>query len=587
MDPARRLILGQWFTPPAVADLALSLAVPAGVAPGRLRVLDPACGDGVFLARARARGVGTEAGGTVCGIDLDPVAAAVAQARVAGARVVEGDLFEVAPDDVGGLFDVVVGNPPYVRQERLSGARKRRIEAVLRRDLSAGGDDDAEAKALAARLVGRGDLAAACIVRALTLARPGARVALVVSSALLDADYAAALWTAVARLGRVRALVDAPRERWFADAAINAVIVVIERGPDPRARADAGGADEVVLARLRMDTEQAAARVRPGELDQLAEVAELRRAEADQPERWAAGLRAPQAWFEVERVAGPGLVPLGRLAEVRRGVTSGANGVFYLTRARAATLGIEPAVLAPVLRSPRRQRSIAVEPDQVSHLALVCPSEPAALDRFPVAREYLHEHRAVAGRRTLRGRRPWWALPARPARLFMTKAYGARFVQHLARTPMVADQRVYTVEPCRGVQDGAGPEPARERRAEVDVELLAAVLNSTFTALAIESLGRASMGEGALEWTVADALRLPVLDPRRLDRARASAARRTLVGMAGRSVGDLEGERAAPDRARLDAAVAAACPDLRSRLNEVWAALIDSVTRRHARVGRR
>ena len=43
MDPARRLELGQWFTPPAVADLALALALPRDRA--AVRLLDPACGE--------------------------------------------------------------------------------------------------------------------------------------------------------------------------------------------------------------------------------------------------------------------------------------------------------------------------------------------------------------------------------------------------------------------------------------------------------------------------------------------------------------------------------------------------------------
>ncbi|HWN68907.1 MAG TPA: N-6 DNA methylase, partial [Haliangium sp.] len=373
MDAARRLALGQWFTPPAVAELALSLALPRAAAGGgagpavqgaSLRLVDPACGDGAFLACAQARGIGTGAGGALWGVELDPAVAAAARTRVLGATVHQGDLFALEPEALGAPFDVVVGNPPYVRQERLARAQKQRIRTRL------GSDFPGLPEAALDRVLGRGDLAAACILRALRLARPGGRVALVVSSALLDAGYAAALWDVVSRCGQVRAVVDAPAERWFADAGVNAVILVIERaaGPAPTgAGAVAGpGAGNVRLARLRVPTAEAARRVRG--LEDLVRVSEIREAPADTPARWAAGLRASPVWFEVQAAAGDALVPLSTLAEVRRGVTSGANEVFYLPRERARALDIEPELLLPLLRSPRGAATIAMEPGAATHV---------------------------------------------------------------------------------------------------------------------------------------------------------------------------------------------------------------------------
>ena len=44
---------------------------------------------------------------------------------------------------------------------------------------------------------------------------------------------------------------------------------------------------------------------------------------------------------------------------------------------------------------------------------------------------------------------------------------------------------------------------------------IAMKMNALPTSLALESLGRGSMGYGAIEWTVHDAMDLPVLDVRR------------------------------------------------------------------------
>ncbi|HEU5055092.1 MAG TPA: hypothetical protein VFU21_01145, partial [Kofleriaceae bacterium] len=275
---------------------------------------------------------------------------------------------------------------------------------------------------------------------------------------------------------------------------------------------------------------------------------------------WAAARRAPAAWFELEARAGRRLVPLGQLAEVWRGVTSGANDVFYLPRGHAAALGLEPALLAPLLRSPRQAggETIAIDPDALDTVTLLAPADPRALARFPRARRYVEAHASAAARPTLRARRSWWALPARPARLFLTKAYAARFVQRLAPVPVVADQRLYALAP------------------RAPLLPLAAVLNSTFTALALEALGRASLGEGALEWTVGDAARLPVLDPRRV----APAADAALAALATRPIGPVDQERDRADRAALDRAVAG---DLADLLPAVHDALCASVARRASR----
>ena len=100
-----------------------------------------------------------------------------------------------------------------------------------------------------------------------------------------------------------------------------------------------------------------------------------------------------------------------------------------------------------------------------------------------------------------------------------------------------------------------------------------------FTALALESLGRSSLGEGALEWTVADADELPVLDPRRADTRAALTALRAL---AVRPIRTVDGEVDMPDRARLDRAVS---PALAPLLPEIHRALVDSCARRQKRAG--
>jgi len=469
---------GQVFTPAPVADLVLSLATEG--LPRGARLLDPACGDGVFLARARTRGY------RVVGVEIDGALATAARAH---GEVRRGDFFDIEPP---GDYDAVVGNPPYVRQERL-GAAKRRVASLVGAPL-------------------RADLALAFVLRALRFVRPGGRVVFVLSSAVLDADYAAAL----RGLGRVTHVVASPRERWFSDAAVHGIILVLERGGEPGPTA---------CARLHVPVAEAAARVRSAE--DLARVAEVRWAAPG--EAWGPLLRAPDVWLAL-RPRAP-TVMLGELAEVRRGATSGANGFFYVPRSSS----IEARFLLPLLKTPKEGRAIRVAAAALPLRAFICPLDAEALRAFPGARAHVRAHARLATRPTLRARPRWWSLDVRPARLFLTKAYFARFVQHLATAPVVADQRFYSLAPRRGVR----------------LDTLAAVLNGSFTALALESLGRASMGEGALEWSVGDAEKLPVLDPRRLDAAAVGRAFRAVASSPAADVFAADAARAALDAALL------------------------------------
>jgi hypothetical protein len=148
--------------------------------------------------------------------------------------------------------------------------------------------------------------------------------------------------------------------------------------------------------------------------------------------------------------------------------------------------------------------------------------------------------------------------------LFLTKSYAERFVQPVTDRAVLADQRMYVVRPT-GVPPWA----------------LAAVLNSTYTAFALEALGRASLGEGALEWTVADAKHLPVIDPRTWSPAQKRHARSAYLELLRRPIGPVFAEAERKDRYTLDAALAGR--QVASMLPAIHGALCDSVARRGRR----
>ncbi len=541
-----RVARGQFYTPACLADL--TLAITAGDRLDGARILDPTCGDGVFLAAARRRGVPAT---QLVGCDRDPEAIAQAQARVPGAQCVLGDLFA---SDLG-RFDVIVGNPPYVRRHRWS----KTDHAIIAARLATLGDG--ELSGFATELTASGDLSACIFALAAGLLKEGGHLGFVVSAALLEADYSRALWSILASLGRVTDIVSAPRERWFSQAAVNTIIVVFER--------IGGGCSStrspVRLWQLTQLTSECAKRV--GSRGQLAGVAEQRSVEGDKPRRWGQVLRAPRLWLELES-QGAAWLRLGDVATIRRGLTSGANDIFYLTRALAKKRGIESECLRPLVRAPNKSlpASISISPESINDVVVFLNS--AAPERYPGAYRYLESHSDAALRPSLIPRSPWWKLPTRQAQLFLTKAYAARFVQRLCSQHVECDQRVYSVVP----------------KHSGDLELLAAVLNSSFSALAIEALGRGSMGQGALEWTVKDARELPIVDYRRLSDSAREELLRTFRVLAVRPIRNVYDEVLASDRGDLDRAVAQADPTLHAASRTIAIAVANACEQRHLRV---
>jgi SAM-dependent methyltransferase len=153
-DGSSRARLGAWYTPPelvaatvaAVADVAFLATRRALGRP--VRVLDPACGDGRFLAAvdAAARGCGTTV--DLVGVDIDPSAVTAARRNVPGARIDCDDALVRYWSEQ--RFDLVVGNPPFLSPLLRRSARS---TAERRSDVGPYADAAVEFLALASELV--------------------------------------------------------------------------------------------------------------------------------------------------------------------------------------------------------------------------------------------------------------------------------------------------------------------------------------------------------------------------------------------------------------------------------------------------
>ncbi len=260
VDPEFRHQLGQHYTREDVVDVLTAFAIRTSAD----SVLDPACGAGSFLRSAyqRKRDLGEthdEALGEVWGFDIASFAAELATISLATAdayepaaypRVLLTDFFEAfpklttqlqIPGTAGALhippaFDCVVGNPPYISYRRQTNQK-----AVLRALSKMPRDIPMPA------FSGKSDEYVWFVVHATRFLKQHARLAFVVSSGLLFADYGIPLIRFMARHYRIRAVIDSAVERWFIEADTNTVLILLEREELSQARAE----NRIRFVRLR------------------------------------------------------------------------------------------------------------------------------------------------------------------------------------------------------------------------------------------------------------------------------------------------------------------------------------------------
>ena len=544
---------GQFATPTDVADLLLGFCLRR---PGD-RLLDPSCGDGALLRRAARWQSWLSAAAapplnTLYGVELDPEAAARA-AAIAGAIVLPGNFFALAPDAPAlpphwprGGFDALVGNPPYTRAEWIG-----RLDAAAQLPLFADDQKTAPVRAvppdLVAMLTRRAGLHAYFLLHSLPFLRDRGRLGFVMPNGWLDVAYGAALKQFLLDHFRILVIIESAVERWFAAAGVNTCLLILERADDAAARA----ANHVRFARLRRPlrellgaaddarrvavVEQLVSRLLPATDRPVGDVAvRLRRqGELAAADRWGEWLRAPAVALR----PAPSLVPLGHWAVIHRGHTTGANDFFYLDPDRVAAWGIEARFRQPLLKSLRGIDRLRLSAADGRHELLTIPPGASLLDTAAAAYIAWGEARGIHRRATCAARRPWYGLPAQPdGQLLLAKGVWQRHFAPLADGPLAVDQQLY-----------------RLRLAAALLPAAAALLNSAWFALQCELRGRVNLGEGVLWLATYELAAIPLPDLAALDAERVAALAAAHERLSARPIAPTTADDLAqPDRLALD-----------------------------------
>lgn len=588
---------GQFETPTDVADLLLAFCVRRASD----RVLDPSCGQGAMLARALGwqtwlADVAAATPGPLFGVELDVETAAAARARLPQAEILQQNFFTLRPADLGDShpLDVIVGNPPYTRAQWIARLPQESPEQlpifVPPEDGAHAGQEHNRTPIIPAHLwnryVGRrAGLHTYFLLHGLSFLREGGRFGFVLPNNWLDVAYGEGLKQFLLDHFRVVALIESNAERWFSQARVNTCLLVLERCSDPAGRA----ANRVRFVQLRRRLERLlppsfAGSTRYDALENLVvrvlapqdvdsgplRVRVVPQRELRAKEKWGVVWRAPAAFLQARREARRRrLVRLSEWARVRRGFTTGANDFFYLDAGAIATWGIEPGFRRPLLKSLRHVAGLEVAPDACEHEVLLIP--PTAGIAGTAAARYLAwgEQTGVARRSTCARRHPWYILPLQePAPLVLPKGIWDRHLVPLLGKDTLVDQQLYQIQLQPGVSRLAA----------------AALLNSSWTALQLELVGRINFGEGVLWLANYEVEKLLLPDPRYLALAEVDTLATLFRAVAAQPLAsELSVEMARPERQALDGAVAELCGLSSSEGEAVREVLLERVAIRHRR----
>ena len=228
------MALGVVYTPREVAEPMVRTALAPLRGRTELAICDPACGDGAFLRAAvelLAEWMPRDAAARcLTGVDID--GEALARVDLPGATLVRADALAL---DWTARFDAVIGNPPYIRQEKVGKLDKAMLRGFRSYD-------------------GVADLYVYFIELAHRLVKPGGRYCLIVPDKWLTAAYGRRLRALLAEHGTVEGLVDFARAAALFEADAFPCIVWGTIGapvtPTARRIADATPvADALALAR--------------------------------------------------------------------------------------------------------------------------------------------------------------------------------------------------------------------------------------------------------------------------------------------------------------------------------------------------
>ena len=388
---------GIHYTPPALAHfLTREIIKVLGPSPRKLKILDPACGDGSLLSTINSELPAARISKLI-GFDTSAEAIKACRDRLQKSKTRLEQINFLDQDSTENQFDVVIANPPFVRTQVLGQKRARQLAKEF-------------------GLTGRIDLYHAFAVQIARSLTPGGVLGLITSNRFLTTKSGASMRALLQDQFSLKSVFDLGDTRLFGAAVLPAVLIAV-RNPDPcpapisftrvyrksDAKADvsepevSGLLDQLSRKKVTsgagsQSNDQSKFKVEEGMLDISGT--------ASRP--WSLSNTRSCAWLK--KIRDHQVHSFGDLAQVKVGIKTTADAVFV--RQSWAELGgdkPERKLLRPLITHHCAQRwSGGVIGRKVLYPYAIKSAKRTVVDleTFPQTKKYLQSHRKrLAGRK--------------------------------------------------------------------------------------------------------------------------------------------------------------------------------------------
>jgi len=549
IPPLERKRLGQFYTPAGIVDLIIQLSVR------NINdiVIDPACGSGSFLVRAyhRLRELNRVSSdirdieavyhfkrilSQIYGVDINQFPAHLSvinlaiqnpYAKIDKINVLVEDFFNIKPGvstltgfqslstdgnqteiSLPPYFDVVIGNPPYIRQELLGAKEKKAIKSLIENEYKNKLIIGASSKKNIININKQSDIYIYFFLHGLKLLRDKGKLGFITSNKWLEVSYGIPFQKYLLENTNIKYIIEFDRAI-FPDAEVNTAITLIEKTNIVNKRNQI----KFIRFKKKLSVDDMVNIINTYETSYENEDYKINILHQSklEPGKWNIYLRAPAVYSKISEH--DLMNPLSEIAEVIRAPTTGNNDYFILTQETVKDYEIEKEYLEPCIRSAKDVDDFVVTETQDYMLFMDKPKNQLKDSKVIKYIEY-GETKTIDIKRgsergikklpeisTLKNRKPfWYSLPKREAppilfpRLIDKKPIFLRNIIGAHTTHVF-----YYIYPHK----------------MKDADVLLGFLNSSLMALMIELNGR-SYGGGVLELLVYELKNIMVINPEKL-----------------------------------------------------------------------
>jgi hypothetical protein len=509
-----------------------------------------------------------------------------------------------------GGFDIVIGNPPYVRQELIAPANlplKKQTNEVRRKYKEKVADSVEVHWGPEFQRDMKSDFYIYFFYHGFSLLKPGGTFCFITSNSWLGVEFGFNFQRFLLRNMETKAVYDNQAKRTFAESDINTVISVFKRPTKP----DSIASNIYRFVSFKKPFEQV---LNERNLTNLQHCSELCSTQSyrcfaiTQKQLWELGLseeslkqisldrnqfagdyvgdkwgakflRSPDIYFTIMKKAEGKLTSLRRVAELSYGLKTGINEFFLLDNSKLKEWGIEREFLKPILVSTKAIRGYVVDRNWADMFLFSCGKEIEEL-RSTNAFKYIRwgekqKTRERGGYKkggipfpkvaSVLGRKLWYDVGSKESGDFIINQFIDKRFFFAVNEPGILVSNI--------VFEGTW-------NCGTDKELQNALINSTLTFLFVEILGRVNLGEGLLTMYGPDIGLIPILKTATISPKCRKEILDSFQTMKNRNVESIFQEVDKADRRKLDNLVFDMVGLNEKEREEVYTSLLSMVTAR-------